>query len=391
MLKFPIYLDNSATTRVDPRVVDKMLPWLAGEFGNPASDSHAFGHAARAAVETARDQVAQLVNVDPREIVWTSGATESDNLAIKGAAFAYQARGKHLITMQTEHKAVLDSMHELERHGFEVTFLAPEPNGLLDLEIFKAAIRPDTIVASVMHVNNEIGVIQDVAAIGDICRQRGVIFHVDAAQATGKVAIDPKRQKIDLMSLTAHKTYGPKGIGALYVCRDRGVKLEAQMHGGGHEQGLRSGTLATHQIVGMGECLRIAGEEMATELPRVRTLRDLLYQGLAAQDEVQVNGDMRQRIANNLNISLKLPNCGQMIASLTQIAVSSTAACSSAGGSASHVLQALGNDAQLSSNSIRITIGRFNSAEEIDFALDYLTRKIEECRDALSRADWAPA
>jgi cysteine desulfurase len=391
VLKFPIYLDNSATTRVDPRVVDKMLPWLAGEFGNPASDSHAFGHAARAAVETARDQVAQLVNVDPREIVWTSGATESDNLAIKGAAFAYQARGKHLITMQTEHKAVLDSMHELERHGFEVTFLAPEPNGLLDLERFKAAIRPDTIVASVMHVNNEIGVIQDVAAIGDICRRRGVIFHVDAAQATGKVAIDPKRQKIDLMSLTAHKTYGPKGIGALYVCRDRGVKLEAQMHGGGHEQGLRSGTLATHQIVGMGECFRIAGEEMATELPRVRTLRDLLYQGLAAQDEVQVNGDMRQRIVNNLNISLKLPNCGQMIASLTQIAVSSTAACSSAGGSASHVLQALGNDAQLSSNSIRITIGRFNSAEEIDFALDYLTRKIEECRDALSRADWAPA
>ena len=391
MLKFPIYLDNSATTRVDPRVVDKMLPWLAGEFGNPASDSHAFGHAARAAVEAARDQVAQLVNADPREIVWTSGATESDNLAIKGAAFAYQARGKHLITMQTEHKAVLDSMHELERHGFEVTLLAPEPNGLLDLEKFKAAIRPDTIVASVMHVNNEIGVIQDIAAIGEICRRRDVIFHVDAAQATGKVAIDLKRQKIDLMSFTAHKTYGPKGIGALYVCRDRGVKLEAQMHGGGHEQGLRSGTLATHQIVGMGECFRIAGEEMATELPRVRALRDRLYQGLAALDEVQVNGDMRQRIVNNLNISLKLPNCGQMIASLTEIAVSSTAACSSAGGSASHVLQALGNDAQLSSNSIRITIGRFNSAEEIDFALDYLTRKIEECRDALSRADWAPA
>jgi cysteine desulfurase len=391
MLKFPIYLDNSATTRVDPRVVDKMLPWLAGEFGNPASDSHAFGHAARVAVEAARDQVAQLVNADPREIVWTSGATESDNLAIKGAAFAYQARGKHLITVQTEHKAVLDSMHELERHGFELTLLAPEPNGLLDLEKFKAAIRPDTIVASVMHVNNEIGMIQDIAAIGEICRRRDVIFHVDAAQATGKVAIDLKRQKIDLMSLTAHKTYGPKGIGALYVCRDRGVKLEAQMHGGGHEQGLRSGTLATHQIVGMGECFRIAGEEMATELPRVRALRDRLYQGLATLDEVQVNGDMRQRIVNNLNISLKLPNCGQMIASLTEIAVSSTAACSSAGGGASHVLQALGNDAQLSSNSIRITVGRFNSAEEIDFARDYLTRKIEECRNALPRANWAPA
>jgi cysteine desulfurase len=391
MLKFPIYLDNSATTRVDPRVVDQMLPWLAGEFGNPASDSHAFGHAARAAVETARAQVAQLVNADPREIVWTSGATESDNLAIKGAAFAHRARGKHLITVQTEHKAVLDSMRELERHGFEVTFLAPQPNGLLDLDKFNAAIRSDTIFASVMHVNNETGVIQDIAAIGEICRRRDVIFHVDAAQATGKVAIDLKRLQVDLMSFTAHKTYGPKGIGALYVSGGRGVKLEAQMHGGGHEQGLRSGTLATHQIVGMGECFRIAGEEMATELPRVRALRDRLYHGLAALDAVQVNGDMRQRVVHNLNISLKPANCGRMIASLTEIAVSSTAACSSADHSASHVLLALGVDAQLAANAIRITVGRFNSVEEIDFALDYMTRKIEACRDAPSHANWAAA
>jgi cysteine desulfurase len=383
-MKLPIYLDNSATTPVDPRVVAKMLPWLADQFGNPASSSHGFGRAARAAVEAARDQVAALINADPREIVWTSGATESDNLAIKGAALACRDKGRHLITMQTEHKAVLDTMNELERGGFTVTTLAPEPDGLLDLEKFKAAIRPDTTLASIMLVNNEIGVIQDIAALGEICRERGVLFHVDAAQATGKVVIDLKQLQVDLMSLTAHKTYGPKGIGALYVSRDRRVRIEPQMHGGGHELGMRSGTLATHQIVGMGECLELAGKEMATELPRLRALRDKLYRGLADLDEVQVNGDMASRIVNNLNFSLKLPNCDQMIASLTDIAVSSTSACSSGGGSVSHVLQALGNDTQLAGNSIRITVGRFNTEEEIDFALAYLQRKIAECREALA-------
>ncbi len=380
MIKPPVYLDNSATTPVDPRVVAQMLPWLADKFGNPASSSHGYGHEARAAVEAARDQVAALINADPREIVWTSGATESDNLAIKGAAYACQGKGRHLITLQTEHKAVLDTMLELERQGFAVTSLAPEANGLLDVGKFEAAIRPETIVASVMHVNNEIGVIQDIAALGAVCRNHGVLFHVDAAQASGKVAIDLATLPVDLMSLTAHKTYGPKGIGALYVRRDRRVRLEPQMHGGGHEFGLRSGTLATHQIVGMGECFRLAGTEMAAELPRLRRLRDKLYRGLVALEEVQINGDMTQRIVNNLNFSLKLPNCDQMIASLTDIAVSSTSACSSAGGGVSHVLQALGNDAQLSGNSIRLTVGRFNTEEEIEFALDYLTRKIAECR-----------
>ena len=383
-MKLPIYLDNSATTPVDPRVVAKMLPWLSDQFGNPASSSHAFGRAARAAVETARDQVAALINADPGEVVWTSGATESDNLAIKGAALACRDKGKHLITMQTEHKAVLDTMLELERAGFAVTTLVPEANGLLDLEKFQAALRPDTTLASIMLVNNEIGVIQDVAALGEICRERGVLFHVDAAQATGKVAIDLQKLKIDLMSLTAHKTYGPKGIGALYVSRDRRVRLEPQMHGGCHERGMRSGTLATHQIVGMGECMALAGTEMATELPRLRALRDKLYRELAGLDEVQINGDMTSRIVNNLNFSLKLPNCDQMIASLTDIAVSSTSACSSGGGSVSHVLQALGNDALLAGNSIRITVGRFNTEEEIDFALAYLQGKIAECRAALA-------
>ncbi len=383
-MKLPIYLDNSATTPVDPRVVAKMLPWLAEQFGNPASSSHAFGRAARAAVEAARDQVAALINADPREIVWTSGATESDNLAIKGAALACCDKGRHLITMQTEHKAVLDTMNELQRSGFTVTVLAPEPDGLLDLEKFKAAIRPDTTLASIMLVNNEIGVMQDIAALGEICRERGMLFHVDAAQATGKVAIDLKKLHVDLMSLTAHKTYGPKGIGALYVSRDRRVRIEPQMHGGGHELGMRSGTLATHQIVGMGECLKLAGSEMATELPRLRALRDKLYRGLADLPEVQINGDMTSRIVNNLNFSLKLPNCDQMIAALTDIAVSSTSACSSGGGSVSHVLQALGNDIQLAGNSIRITVGRFNTEEEIDFALAYLQRKIAECREAFA-------
>ncbi len=389
MLEFPIYLDNSATTPVDPRVVEKMLPWLSSRFGNPASSSHALGRAARTAVEAARSQVAQLIGAEPLDIIWTSGATESNNLAIKGAAYAQRAKGNHLVTVQTEHKAVLDTMRELERQGFEMTSLATEPDGLLDPDRFRAALRPDTVVASVMLVNNEIGVIQDIAALGRICNERGIIFHVDAAQATGKVAIDLRRLPVDLMSLTAHKTYGPKGIGALYVCRERRVQIEPQMHGGGHELGLRSGTLATHQIVGMGECMRLAGEEMTAELPRLRVLRDRLYQGLASLDEVQVNGDMHHRIVNNLNISLKLPNCGEMIASLDEIAVSSTSACES-GSRVSHVLQALGSDEQLAGNSIRITVGRFNTGEEIDFALAYLKRKIGECRAAMPGAMNAP-
>jgi len=373
----PIYLDNSATTPVDPRVVEKMLPWLGTRFGNPASSSHAFGREARAAVEAARGAVARLLNADAQEIVWTSGATESNNLALKGAALADGARGRHLVSVQTEHSAVLDTLRDLERRGFALTLLAPESNGLLDLAKFEAALRPDTLLASVMLVNNEIGVIQDIAAIGAICRARGILLHVDAAQATGKVAIDVAQMPVDLMSLTAHKTYGPKGIGALYVRRGLPIALAPQMHGGGHERGMRSGTLPTHQIVGMGECFRLAGEEMATEVPRLRALRDKLHHGLGALDCVRVNGDMRQRIANNLNISVMLPDCDQMIAMLADIAVSSASACM--GGGASHVLQAL-YGGEPAPNAIRITVGRFNTDEEIDFALDYLTRKINECR-----------
>jgi cysteine desulfurase len=299
----PIYLDYSATTPVDPRVAEKMIPYLTEHFGNPASRSHVFGWVADKAVEDARAEVAALVNCDPKEIVWTSGATESDNLAIKGAAQFYQGRGKHLITVKTEHKAVIDPCRELERHGFEVTYLDPEPNGLIDLEKFKAAIRPDTILASVMFVNNEIGVIQDITAIGNICREKGIVFHVDAAQATGKVEIDLEQLPVDLMSFSAHKTYGPKGIGALYVRRKPRVRLEAQMHGGGHERGMRSGTLATHQIVGMGEAFRIAREEMAQENARIRQLRDRLYAGLNEIEEVYLNGDLEQRVPHNLNMS----------------------------------------------------------------------------------------
>ena len=380
---FPIYMDYGATTPVDPRVVDAMIPWLREHFGNPASRSHAWGWEAEEAVEKARGHVAELVGADPREIVWTSGATESNNLALKGAAHFYQGKGKHLITVKTEHKAVLDICRELERQGFEVTYLAPKATGLVDIEEFKAAIRPDTILASVMLVNNEIGVIQDVAAIGAICRERDIVFHIDAAQATGKVAIDLATLPVDLMSLTAHKTYGPKGIGALYVRRDPRVRVEAQMHGGGHERGLRSGTLAPHQIVGMGEALRIAGEEMEREVPRLRALRDKLLAGLSDLPEVRVNGDLEQRIANNLNISLTLENCDSLISSLTDIAVSSTSACSSGGGMPSHVLQALGSDG---SNAIRITVGRFNTEEEIDYAVQYLREKIEDCRAGKLRA-----
>src|SRR5690349_15593992 len=365
-LRLPIYLDNSATTPLDPRVVEKMLPYLTEHFGNPASTTHDFGRTALRAVEEARSEVARLIGADEREIAWTSGATESNNLAIKGAAYALQSRGRHLITVQTEHKAVLDTMKELERHGFEVTYLAPEPSGLLDADRFAAAIRPDTTLASVMLVNNEIGVVQDVDALGAICRERGVLFHVDAAQATGKVPIDLRRLAVDLMSLTAHKTYGPKGIGALFVRRDRRVRLEAQMHGGGHERGLRSGTLATHQIAGMGECFRIAREEIDTEVPRIRALRDRLWAGLRDLPELRVNGEMENRIANNLSLSVALENCDALVSSLTDIAVSSTSACSSGSAMPSHVLQAIGAQG---ASALRITVGRFNTEAEIDHAI----------------------
>ena len=376
-LDLPIYLDNSATTPLDPRVLDRMLPYLARDFGNPASTTHEFGLRARRAVEEARAEVARLLNADEREIVWTSGATESNNLAIKGAAAAQRSRGRHLVTVQTEHKAVLDTMKELERQGFEVTYVPPQSNGLVHLSSFEKALRSDTVLASVMLVNNEIGVIQDIAALGSLLRGRGILFHVDAAQATGKVPIDVSRMPVDLMSLTAHKTYGPKGIGALYVKRDRRVKLEAQMHGGGHERGLRSGTLATHQIVGMGECFRIAREEMAAETPRIRALRDRLWAGLKDVPGLRVNGDMEQRIANNLNLSVEIESCEALVTSLADIAVSSTSACSSGSAAPSHVLQALGADG---TSALRITIGRFNTEAEIDYAIAHLRQKLEECR-----------
>jgi cysteine desulfurase len=377
MPKLPIYLDNSATTPVDPRVVQAMLPWLAEKFGNPASSTHSFGAEARDAVEAARAEVARLVNADAREIIWTSGATESNNLAIKGAAQAYRAKGRHVVTAATEHKAVLDTVQALARDGYETTVLPVRPDGLLDPDRFRDALRPGTTLASVMLVNNEIGVIQDIATLGAICRERGVLFHVDAAQATGKVAIDLAALPVDLMSLTAHKTYGPKGIGALYVSRERRVRLELQMHGGGHERGMRSGTLATHQIVGLAECFRLAGAEMATEVPRVRALRDKLARALAAFPEVRVNGDLTQRIAHNLNVSIDLPNCDGLVSSLTDIAVSSTSACSSGAASPSHVLEAIGSNA---GNALRMTIGRFNTETEVDYAIDYLCGKIEACR-----------
>ncbi len=376
-MNLPIYLDNSATTPLDPRVVEAMLPYLTQHFGNPASTTHEFGRIALRAVEQARTEVAKLVNADEREIAWTSGATESNNLAIKGAALAARSRGRHLVTVQTEHKAVLDTMKELERLGCEVTYLAPERNGLVDPARFEAALRPDTVLASVMLVNNEIGVIQDIASLGAACRARGVLFHVDAAQATGKVAIDLATLPVDLMSLTAHKTYGPKGIGALYVRRDRSVRLEAQMHGGGHERGLRSGTLATHQIVGMGACFRIAAEDMPTEVPRMRVLRDRLWAGLKDIPELHVNGDMERRIANNLSLSVALEDCDALVTSLTDIAVSSTSACSSGSAMPSHVLQALGGSG---ASAIRLTVGRFNTEGEIDHAIGHLRAQLEECR-----------
>ena len=358
-MKQPIYLDYSATTPVDPRVAAKMIPYLTENFGNPASRSHSFGWEAEAAVEEARAHVAALVNADPKEIVWTSGATEGDNLAIKGAAHFYQGKGKHIITVKTEHKAVLDTVRELERQGFEATYLSPEPNGLLDLEKLKAAIRPDTILVSVMMVNNEIGVIQDIAAIGEICRAKGIIFHCDAAQATGKIEIDLQKLKVDLMSVTAHKIYGPKGIGALYVRSKPRVRIEPQMHGGGHERGMRSGTLATHQIVGMGEAFRIARLEMATENERIRSLRDRLWNGLSEIEEVHLNGDLDRRIPGNLNVSFNFVEGESLIMGIKEIAVSSGSACTSASLEPSYVLRALGRTDELAHSSIRFTIGRF--------------------------------
>src|SRR5471030_2838466 len=364
----PIYMDYSATTPVDPRVVDKMIPYLREQFGNPASRSHQYGWDAERAVEEARENVAKLVNCDPREIIWTSGATESDNLAIKGAAHFYKSKGKHIITVKTEHKAVLDTCRELEREGFEVTYLDVKDDGLVDLEKLQAAIRPDTILVSVMSVNNEIGVIQDVAAIGEITRAKGIIFHVDAAQATGKIEIDLQKQKVDLMSFSAHKTYGPKGIGALFVRRKPRIRIEAQMHGGGHERGMRSGTLATHQIVGMGEAFRIARLEMGAENEHIRGLRDRLWKGLSEIEEVHLNGDLERRIPCNLNVSFDYVEGESLIMGIKEIAVSSGSACTSASLEPSYVMRALGRNDELAHSSICFTYGRGTTEEEIDYA-----------------------
>lgn len=382
-ITLPIYLDYSSSTPVDPRVAAKMVDCLTmeGNFGNPASRSHRFGWQAEEAVDIARNQVAELVNADPREIVFTSGATESDNLAIKGAAHFYSKRGKHIITLKTEHKAVLDTCRQLEREGFEVTYLDPEANGLLDIEKFKAAIRPDTIVASIMHVNNEIGVIQDIETIGEICRENKVIFHVDAAQSTGKVDIDLQKLKVDLMAFSGHKTYGPKGIGALYVRRKPRIRLEAQMHGGGHERGMRSGTLATHQIVGMGEAFRLAKEEMASENQRILALRDRLYNGIKEMEAVYVNGDFDQRVPANLNVSFAYVEGESLIMALKDMAVSSGSACTSASLEPSYVLRALGLTDELAHSSIRFSIGRFTTEQDIDYVIGVIQNAISKLRE----------
>jgi cysteine desulfurase len=377
----PIYLDYGATTPVDPRVVDAMVPWLREHFGNPASRSHAWGWEAEAAVEQAREQVAALIGADPREIVWTSGATESINLAIKGAAQFYKSKGKHIVTVKTEHKAVLDTVRELERQGFDATYLDVQQDGLLDLDKFKAALRPDTILASVMLVNNEIGVVQDVAALGAICRERGIVFHVDAAQATGKVQIDLTKLPIDLMSLSSHKTYGPKGIGALYVRRKPRVRIEAQMHGGGHERGMRSGTLPTHQCVGMGEAFRIAREEMASEGERIRMLQQRLLRGLADIEQVFVNGHLERRVPHNLNMSFNFVEGESLIMGIKGIAVSSGSACTSASLEPSYVLRALGRSDELAHSSLRMTIGRFTTVEEIDHAAALIRERVVKLRE----------
>jgi cysteine desulfurase len=382
-ISIPIYMDYSATTPVDERVAEKMCAYLTrqGQFGNPASRSHEFGWKAEAAVEEARAQVATLVNADPREIVWTSGATESDNLAIKGAAHFYRKQGGHIVTLKTEHKAVLDSCRQLEREGYEVTYLEPESSGLLDLAKFEASLRSDTVLASVMHVNNEIGVVQDIEAIGEICRDRRIIFHVDAAQSAGKIPIDLDRLKVDLMSFSAHKVYGPKGIGALYVRRKPRVRIEAQMHGGGHERGLRSGTLPTHQIVGMGEAFRIAGEVMEEESQRVRALRDRLWNGLNEMEEVYLNGDLDHRIPGNLNVSFNFVEGESLIMALKDMAVSSGSACTSSSLEPSYVLRALGRNDELAHSSIRFTIGRYTTPDEIDYIVSRVREKVAKLRE----------
>ncbi|MDP3086016.1 MAG: IscS subfamily cysteine desulfurase [Rubrivivax sp.] len=378
---FPIYMDYGATNPVDPRVVDAIIPWLREHFGNPASRSHAWGWEAEAAVEKAREQVAQLIGADPREIVWTSGATESDNLAIKGAAHFYASRGKHLITVKTEHKAVLDTMRELERQGFEVTYLDVQEDGMLDLDRLKDAMRPDTTLVSVMFVNNEIGVIQDIAAIGTLCRERGIVFHVDAAQATGKVAIDLATLPVDLMSLASHKTYGPKGIGALYVRRKPRVRLEAQMHGGGHERGMRSGTLPTHQIVGMGEAFRIAGAEMGTENERIRMLQRRLLDGISKIEQVFINGHLEHRVPHNVNASFNYVEGESLLMGVKGLALSSGSACTSASLEPSYVLRALGRSDELAHSSLRMTIGRFSTEQEMDYAVGTLQEQVARLRE----------
>ena len=379
-MKLPIYMDYSATTPVDPRVAAKMIPFLTEHFGNPASRSHAYGWETEAAVEEARDEVAALVHCDAKEIVWTSGATESINLALKGAAQFYKEKGKHLITVKTEHKATLDTMRELERQGFEVTYLDVKDNGLIDMDVFKAALRPDTIVVSVMWVNNEIGVIQPIKEIGEITRSKGIIFHVDAAQATGKVEIDLQAVKVDLLSMSAHKTYGPKGMGALFVRKKPRIRLEAQIHGGGHERGFRSGTLATHQIVGMGEAFRLARVEMATENERIRMLRDRLYNGLRGIPEVFINGDMEQRVPHNLNISFNYVEGESLIMGVKEVAVSSGSACTSASLEPSYVLRALGRSDELAHSSIRMTVGRFTTEADVDTTIATMKRTVEKLR-----------
>jgi len=378
---FPIYMDYGATTPVDPRVVDAMIPWLREHFGNPASRSHAWGWEAEEAVEKARAEVAALIGADPREIVWTSGATESNNLALKGAAHFYQSKGKHLITVKTEHKAVLDTMRELERQGFEVTYLDVQADGLIDMQALRDAMRADTILVSVMFVNNEIGVIQDIPAIGTLCRERGVLFHVDAAQATGKVAIDLAKLPVDLMSLASHKTYGPKGIGALYVRRKPRVRLEAQMHGGGHERGMRSGTLPTHQCVGMGEAFRIARLEMAQDLAKARALHERLVKGLQDIEQVFINGHLEQRVPHNLNISFNYVEGESLIMGIKGLAVSSGSACTSASLEPSYVLRALGRSDELAHSSLRITIGRFTTEADIDYAVETIRQNVAKLRD----------
>ncbi len=381
--KHPIYLDYSATTPVDERVAEKMCTYLTrdGVFGNPASRSHAFGWDAEAAVEEARKNIASLVGANPKEIIFTSGATESDNLAIKGVAHFYKKNGKHIVTCKTEHKAVLDTCRQLEREGYEVTYLDPEPNGLLDLNKLENALRDDTILVSIMHVNNEIGVIQDIAAIGEICRSRKIIFHVDAAQSPGKVPIDLEQLKVDLMSFSAHKVYGPKGIGALYVQRKPRVRLEAQMHGGGHERGMRSGTLATHQIVGMGEAFRIANEEMEEENRRILALRNRLWDGLKDMEEVYINGDMEQRIPGNINISFNFVEGESLLMALKDLAISSGSACTSASLEPSYVLRALGRNDELAHSSIRFSIGRFTTAEDIDYTIEHVRTAVNKLRE----------